>query len=76
MEELLLPVNYKGETREFKTVVVRRGYTYQLLVTVDGTELAFEKDEEGQFRALSTEHTAALPDPGLIAAIATQLNEL
>lgn len=78
MEELMLPVQYRGEEREFGARIAATGYTYKLLITVDQTDITFEKDEEGQFRAVlaTPERPGHLPDPELVQAITEQLNRL
>lgn len=76
-----MPVNHKGKTYEFNLRILHRGYTYQLLVMIGDAEVAFERDEEGRFRALTVTSAdaapvVAAPDPELIAAIAARLDEL
>jgi hypothetical protein len=50
-----LPVDYKGAEQSFPAKLVRRGYIYQIEVEVADTLVAFEKDEEGAWRAMLTE---------------------
>jgi hypothetical protein len=50
-----ITVPYKGKDREFNVNVMVTGYTYRFFVTVDETEVIFEKDEEGNYRALKAQ---------------------
>ena len=47
-----LPVLYKGEERLFPSYLQQFGFTHRIIVNVHGTEVAFEPDEERNYRAL------------------------
>lgn len=47
-----LPVAYKNETLMMPAQLVQTGYTHGFKVDVDGQEILFEPDEEGNYRAL------------------------
>jgi len=47
-----LPVMYKGEERLFPSFLQQLGFTHRIVVNVYGTEVAFEPDEERNYRAL------------------------
>ena len=76
-DPFLLPVSYKGKEENYEAQLLLRGYTYQIRVTVAGTDIFYERDEEGAFRAmiptdLVTKETKP-PDPGLLQAIAQKI---
>jgi hypothetical protein len=53
MEEFIdLPITYKGETIHFTAKILAYGYIYKLSVDVNGVEVLFEKDDQGEYRAL------------------------
>jgi len=52
METFMLPIEYEGEEMEFETRIAHQGYIYKFVVNVDSKEVVFERDEEGQIRAL------------------------
>ena len=65
-----LPVAYKGEEHSFKGRLATFGYVYKFYIIVDGRELVFEKDDEGQYRELTEADDKAKPvDAGLLQAI-------
>jgi hypothetical protein len=47
-----LPVEYRGEQYMFKAVLVVYGFTHKINVDIDGQAVAFEPDEEGNYRAI------------------------
>ncbi|MEO5684625.1 MAG: hypothetical protein ABIQ88_18430 [Chitinophagaceae bacterium] len=51
-EPFLLTVNYKGREIDFTAQLVLQGYTHKFKVLVNNTELYFEPDEEGAYRAV------------------------
>lgn len=67
-----LPVEYKGEELEFDMRILRRGYTLRFVVLVNDAEVIFERDEQGEYRAIvlnADEHNAGLIPQDLLAAI-------
>lgn len=52
MEDFTIPVNYKGKEYQFPAKMLNYGYVVKLQVTIEGTELIFEPDEERNWRAL------------------------
>ncbi|MCH5686860.1 hypothetical protein LWM68_22900 [Niabella sp. W65] len=50
-----LALNYKGEERVLKGRLVTFAYSYKFYIVVDGRELVFERDDEHNFRVVSTE---------------------
>lgn len=65
-----LPLNYRGEERVLKGRLVTFAYNYKFYIVVDGKELVFERDDEHNFRVVSTEaHYETGIDQGLLACI-------
>jgi hypothetical protein len=52
MDDLSLPVLYKGEEKNFPLRIIPAGYVYRIVVIVGDTELIFEHDEEMSLRGL------------------------
>jgi len=52
MDVFMLPVEVDGQELELETRLVRQGYVYKFLVTINDNEFAFERDEEGELRAI------------------------
>ena len=74
-EPFNIPVSYRGTEHEFKARFERWGYTHRVAVLIDETTFTFEPDEEGGYRAL-TENTTAAVNPNLLQAIAEKLARL
>jgi carbamate kinase len=69
-ESLELPVSIKGETHCFTASIQAYGYVYKLAVDIHGTEVVFEKDEQGDFRAiLASPEGSGKADAEIIKAI-------
>lgn len=76
-EPFVITVNYKGVEREFEARLQVFGYSHRFHVAVDGTEVLFERDEEGNYRALlQPEHTGKMPDTGLLQSIAEAIERI
>ena len=82
-EPFLIPVNYKGIEWEFEATLQIFGYTHRFNVLVEGTEVIFERDEEGQYRAILSQEALAAQgkgsrsiDPGLLEHIALQIGQI
>lgn len=66
-----LPVSYKGKDLRFPSRLLQFGYTHKFQVNVYGTEVLFEPDEEGRYRALvEPEEASKELTPELLQAIA------
>lgn len=48
-----IPVIFNGKELLFKSRLVTFGYIHKFEVDVDGEQIIFEPDEEGQYRAIS-----------------------
>jgi hypothetical protein len=79
-EPFVLTVPHKGKDRELEAQLEQTGYTHRFLVRVDETEVLFERDEEGYYRALlpptASEQEAARLDRELLQAIAQQIEAI
>ena len=79
-EPFMLTVHYKGTGRDYEAQLHLKGYSYQIIVAVDGTDVYYERDEEGAFRAVflteALEKNTRKPDVELLKAIALKIEEL
>jgi hypothetical protein len=76
---LTVPVTYKGKDWDFPIQVVATGYTTKFVVELPETDVVFEKDDAGEFRAIipdAENHKGKLPDAGLLEAIAAVLQSI
>jgi hypothetical protein len=67
-----LPVTYKGKELLFPAQLVSFGWTHRIQVVMDGTRVCFERDEEGEWRAIVLEEdfkTIGKVDTDLLKAI-------
>lgn len=71
-DELILPVSYNGEEREYPFRVIPQGFATRFAVLVNDIEIIFERDDQGDFRAMiyNDAEKHALFEPGLLASIA------
>lgn len=72
MDELFLPVNYRGQELELPVSMYPYGYTFRVDVLIGELVVIFEPDEEGSYRALGDKSV----DVGLLRAIAAALEKL
>ncbi|PSL31467.1 hypothetical protein [Dyadobacter jiangsuensis] len=75
-ETIMLPVDYQGASLELPLTIVPLGYTYQLHIEVEGKTLIFEKDDQGEYRVIDTQHDTGTISKGLVAAIVATLQAL
>lgn len=75
-ETIMLPVDYQGASFELPLTIVPLGYTYQLHIEVEGKTLIFEKDDQGEYRVIDTQHDTGTISKGLVAAIVATLQAL
>jgi hypothetical protein len=74
-EPFLIPVNFQGKEQEYKARFERWGYTHRISVLIGETTIVFEPDEEGGYRALSTDNASTV-SPELLQALAQTLAKL
>ena len=51
-DEFTLSVNYKGQEHYFNARLIVQGYAQKFQIKVNETEVYFEPDEEGNYRAV------------------------
>lgn len=70
MEEFEIPVTYKGQEYLFNGRLATFTYGYKFYVDVNGVEVVFERDDEGNLRAMLPDNTSDNSiEKGLIEAI-------
>ena len=78
-ESFDIPVTFKDKELNFAARLVHTGYAYKFIVDINGVEVFFEKDDEGNYRAIADttkiEESNKL-DINLLQAIATSLEEM
>ena len=76
-EPFFIPCRYKGVDREFTATFQAFGYTFRFHVDVDGTDVIFERDEEGNFRAIiPPDSPKSPPDRNLLQEISTAIEQI
>lgn len=79
-EQFSITIQYKGEERYFEVTAVISTYIYQFLVTVNETDIIFERDEEGSFRAMKSpahlHHELKETDVAMLTLIQEQIEEI
>ncbi len=76
-DPFFIPVVYRGAELQFEAGLVRRGYTYSLHVNIRDAVVVFERDEEGNWRALMpAEEKAKAPETELLRAVADAIGEI
>ncbi len=77
MEEFELPVTYKGKEELFNVKLATFTYGYKFYVDVNGNEVVFERDDEGNMRALVQDTSSeSKVEKGLIEAIMEVFNAI
>jgi hypothetical protein len=77
-EPFILTVIYQGVERNFEARLQILGYTHRFSIQVNGTEVFFEPDEEGEYRARIPPENKQKPAPdiGLLKAIHERLKSV
>lgn len=79
-EPFVLSVPYKGGDLELQAQLQLTGYTHRFAVWINETEMHFERDDAGDYRALLpphvTEKEAQQIDRQLLQAIAEKIQEI
>ena len=72
-DEFILSVQHNGTEHELKANMIPWGYSYKFRVIIDETDVFFEPDEEGSYRAVTMpgqdEKALQKIDKGLMQAI-------
>ena len=74
-EPFNLPVEYKGREIILPSRLVRRGYSYTIIVEVDQQEIIFEPDEEQNFRAIQENQSGKSISLEMVRAIGEALEK-
>ena len=53
-EPFVIPVAYQNKTINIPAQLVANTYSYQIHVLIDESEIKFERDDEGKFRAIAS----------------------
>ena len=53
LDTIEIEIIHRGETRNYKIVLMPYGYTYRLITHINNQEVIFEPDEEKKLRAIS-----------------------
>ena len=76
-EPFFLPVTYKGVEQQFEASLQRRGYVHVLEIRVQEVVIIFERDEEGEWRALASQDQGGkMPDVELLRAIGEAIERI
>ena len=78
-EQFELPVSFKGKEWMLPAEFMSMGYTHRIKITVNGTALFFEPDEEKNYRAIleNTEKDGLkAPDREFVQKISETLHSL
>jgi hypothetical protein len=71
-----ITINYKGESTVFAGEFIPAGFSYKIIVDLNGHPVSFEPDEERNFRALvnaGDQWKISAADKAAIEGIATEL---
>jgi hypothetical protein len=74
-----IPVSYKNTDYQFEAQLLTTAYGYKIEVLVGDVSFMFERDEEGNFRALPSqpENDRVLKtDPVLLQAVANSIEDI
>ena len=73
----MLPVEVDGQEMEFETRMVRQGYVYKFVVSINDKAFTFEQDEEGELRAiLDTSITLSKKEQDILKEVGRNLGRV
>ncbi len=78
-ESFFIPLIYQDKTLEFPAQLITTAYSYYIEVEIEDVKINFERDDEGNFRAIlspSDVEKGAKTNPQLLQAIANTLEDL
>jgi hypothetical protein len=76
-EPFNIPVQFKGVDREFEASLQIFGFSHRFHVSVEGTDVIFDRDEEGHYRAIiSPENKGKIPETALLKSIAQAIEHI
>jgi hypothetical protein len=79
-DEFALIITYKGREQHFTARMIPQGFTHRFQVSLPETDVFFEPDEEGGYRAITMpgqdEKILSKIDKGLLAGIQLKIEEI
>ena len=76
-EPFIITTTFKGMDLDFTASLQILGYTHRFAVNIGGSEVFFERDEEGQYRAfIPPEKENSKIDPALLQSIAKSIQDI
>jgi hypothetical protein len=76
-ESFTIPVHYNGADLGFEATLQVFGYSHRFLVSIRGTDVLFERDEEGHYRAVIPPETPGpVPPVPLLQGIAASIEQI
>ena len=77
-EDFELPVDYKGKEILFTARLLQQGYTYKIELEIAEAKVLFEKDDQGEWRAIvdPEKDTVEKIDIELLKAVAASLEAI
>lgn len=78
-EPFEIPVSFQNKTIHIPAQLFTTAYSYQIRVVIDNAGINFERDDEGNFRAIASspdDKNGQKTNPILLQAIAQKLNEI
>ena len=78
IEPFTLTIPYKNENRLFEAELRVFGYTHKIAISIDGTDILFEPDEERNYRAVLPDSSSPIKniDPVLLQLLAAELGNV
>jgi hypothetical protein len=77
--EFILEIIYRQQEYRFPADLIQRGYTHQFRVALPDTDVFFEPDEEGSYRAIrmpgQEEKAFSKIERGLLEAVGQKIEE-
>jgi hypothetical protein len=79
-DEFILEIVYRAQEYHFPAKLIQRGYTHQFQVAFPDTDVFFEPDEEGRYRAIrmpgQEEKGFSRIEKGLLEAVGQKIEEV
>ena len=79
-EPFIITANHAGKEKEFEAQLFITGYSHRFRVMIEGMEIFFERDEDGNYRAIATagsiEPAMKKIDPALLQSISIAIEAI
>ena len=79
-EPFVITANHAGKEKEFEAQLFITGYSHRFRVMIDGMEVFFERDEDGNYRAVAatgnTEPAMKKIDAALLQSISIAIEAI